>query len=701
MQLLETTLLLMALVLLSSVLAHFIRRLPVSLIQVGLGCLAALFLHFETTMDSEWFLLLFVAPLLYNDGRRFPKKELWNLRFPIFANAILLVFVTMLLGGYLIHLIIPTMPLAVGIALAAVLAPTDPVAVHSIAKQVKMPAKIMNTIAGESLINDASGLISFNYAKAAVVTGSIALVDASIDFVYTSLVGAMLGLFCSRLYVVVRQWLFRRGINDVVFNTVLKLAVPFFIYIIVEHVFHASGVIAVVVAGLVVAVSEDRSEAISVMPELRLLAERAWDIVTFVLNGIMFTLLGSVLPLAMGVVIKSSSISTLKALSYVWWMWLIMLLIRVAWTLMMQYLFPDDTSNSSWQYRLYLASVSGIAGVRGAISMAAVFTVPTVIATGQAFPSRTLMQFIAAGVIIWGLVVASLALPFIVGKEAAIVTRGSVNASQATEDDDADETINPKYNYATAKVQLLKQTVKMLLQNRSSKDAVVIDRLIRELQTLIRSTVEVDTDVAQAQRAHVRALRCEVLTRQLNELNRLKKTHQISQRSFRRAKIHLCLVKRMLTKPHQAWLWRLVIIIEQTLRQFVAGMVVFFTSQPLRFKADEWRFCLRDINKVALKYLSQKQKDPNCQYSPEIIWRVKMMYRDSYEKSNNFSPQYTSKMKQQDEQWRLKVTGYQRNHINEMHAANLISSSVAQKLHRYVNHTEEAVFDYDWAMESL
>nr|WP_252895183.1 cation:proton antiporter [Liquorilactobacillus satsumensis] len=83
---------------------------------------------------------MFIAPLLYNDGRKFPKEELWKLKGAIFNNAIILVFITMLLGGYLIHLVIPNMPLAVGgVSLAAILAPTDPVAVHSISKQVKLP----------------------------------------------------------------------------------------------------------------------------------------------------------------------------------------------------------------------------------------------------------------------------------------------------------------------------------------------------------------------------------------------------------------------------------------------------------------------------------------------------------------------------------------------------------------------------------
>ncbi|CAI2581842.1 Sodium, potassium, lithium and rubidium/H(+) antiporter [Apilactobacillus kunkeei] len=94
---------------------------------------------FSINLSTDWFLLLFIAPLLFNDGRRFPKDELWELRWPIFANAIILVFITMFFGGVLIYKLIPSMPLPVAFSLAAILSPTDPIAVESIAKKVRLP----------------------------------------------------------------------------------------------------------------------------------------------------------------------------------------------------------------------------------------------------------------------------------------------------------------------------------------------------------------------------------------------------------------------------------------------------------------------------------------------------------------------------------------------------------------------------------
>ena len=113
---------------------------------------------------------------------RFPKRELWELRGAIFGNAILLVFLTTILGGFIIYGLVPELPLPVAFAIAAILSPTDPVAVAAIAKQAKLPPSIMHLVAGESLINDASGLVGFNFAVKAASAGTFSLLAATGNF---------------------------------------------------------------------------------------------------------------------------------------------------------------------------------------------------------------------------------------------------------------------------------------------------------------------------------------------------------------------------------------------------------------------------------------------------------------------------------------------------------------------------------------
>ncbi|NRZ02132.1 NhaP-type Na+/H+ or K+/H+ antiporter, partial [Clostridium beijerinckii] len=252
MDLLMTILLLMGCLLISNIISHYVPSIPTALTQIVLGVIIAFaFKHTSFELEEEWFFLLFVAPILYNDGKYFPREELWKMRRSIFGNSLILVLLTTIGGGYFIHWMIPGIPLAAAFALAAILSPTDPVAVNGIAKRIHIPEKVLNLVKGESLINDASGIVAFNYAIAAVVTGYFSLKDAILNFSYLFLAGAVLGVIFALILTLIRFNLRKEGINDVVFHSLLQILAPFVIFIITEEFLHASGVIAVVVAGIV------------------------------------------------------------------------------------------------------------------------------------------------------------------------------------------------------------------------------------------------------------------------------------------------------------------------------------------------------------------------------------------------------------------------------------------------------------------
>ncbi|SUP52163.1 Sodium, potassium, lithium and rubidium/H(+) antiporter [Weissella viridescens] len=193
------------------------------MIQITLGLFIAVFFGVKINLDSHWFMLLFVAPLLYSDAWNFPKRELWNLKGPIFGNAILLVFLTTIIGGYGIYWLIPSMPLSVAFAIAAILSPTDPVAVASIGQETKLPPALMHLVSGESLINDASGLVAFKFAIAATVSGTFSLAHATSDFLYTTLVGAVVGIVLGLLMTRLQSWLMQEQATNAVVNVVTNI----------------------------------------------------------------------------------------------------------------------------------------------------------------------------------------------------------------------------------------------------------------------------------------------------------------------------------------------------------------------------------------------------------------------------------------------------------------------------------------------
>lgn len=137
MDLLMTILLLMVCLLISNIISHYIPSIPTALTQIALGMiLAFIFKHNSFEIEEEWFFLLFVSPILYNDGRYFPRDELWRMKWSIFGNSLILVLLTTIGGGYFIHWMIPEIPLTAAFGLAAILSPTDPVAVNGIAKRI-------------------------------------------------------------------------------------------------------------------------------------------------------------------------------------------------------------------------------------------------------------------------------------------------------------------------------------------------------------------------------------------------------------------------------------------------------------------------------------------------------------------------------------------------------------------------------------
>ena len=181
----ELVLLLLAAVLISAVLDQFIPKVTLPLIQIAAGVIIALFArdYIKITLDPNLFIVLFVAPLLYYDARALDKGALWHNKRPVLSLAIGLVFVTALAVGFLVNSIIPVIPLTAAVALGAALAPTDAVAVTSLAKDLSISNREQSILEGESLINDASGLVAFQFAIAACITGEFSLISATCSFI--------------------------------------------------------------------------------------------------------------------------------------------------------------------------------------------------------------------------------------------------------------------------------------------------------------------------------------------------------------------------------------------------------------------------------------------------------------------------------------------------------------------------------------
>jgi CPA1 family monovalent cation:H+ antiporter len=257
-----TVLLLLLAVVLSGSLAR-LSRLPLPLVQIALGAVIALSFVPTVELDPDIFFLLFLPPLLFLDGWRIPKEALFRDRATVLELALGLVVLTVVGLGWLIHLLIPAMPLAVAFALAAVVSPTDPIAVSAIAARVAIPKRMMHILEGESLLNDASGLVCMRFAVAAMLTGSFSLGAAVVTFAWVALGGVAIGVCIAWLVSKGKQAVTRALGEDTSAQILVSLLIPFGAYLGAEH-FHCSGILAAVAAGVTMTFTEQSGRILAV-----------------------------------------------------------------------------------------------------------------------------------------------------------------------------------------------------------------------------------------------------------------------------------------------------------------------------------------------------------------------------------------------------------------------------------------------------
>lgn len=414
MELFEFILLMLAAVSLSNLVNRFIPSVSVPIIQIALGMLITLLpLHYELTLNPELFLLLFIAPLLFNDGRHADKEALWKLKKPILLLALGLVFVTVAVMGYFLNWLLPVIPLAAAFALAAALAPTDAVAVGALEQKVKIPHQTMQVLEGESLINDASGLVSFQFAVAAMVTGVFSFKTASISFMAISLGGVVLGLLLTLVKYGVVKWLRKLGMENVTLHMLIEILTPFLIFMAAEEL-GVNGILAVVAAGI--AHSFGFKKMNPELAKLSVVSKSTWSVIIFVLNGLVFLLLGTQLPEIIQTIWSSPDIGNFKVIMYTLLLTAAVLGLRLIWAMLMDTT-EGNTHREPWRLRVKNALILSLSGVRGTITLASTLSLPFFLNDGTAFPSRDLIIFLAAGVILWTLLASNYLLPLLLGKE--------------------------------------------------------------------------------------------------------------------------------------------------------------------------------------------------------------------------------------------------------------------------------------------
>lgn len=493
----EYILIMLVAVLASSFIGARFPKLPTPLVQIVAGvALTLLPLNFEVHLEPELFMVLFIAPLLFDDAKRMDKQALWRFKYPILILALGLVICTVLAVGFAVNWFAPSIPLAAAFALGAALAPTDAVAVHSIKQNAKISDSQSKLLQGESLLNDASSIVSFNFAVAAAITGSFSLLEAEGSLLFMFIGGLVLGVVLMFIRSALLQYLRARGIDSVSFYVLFEVVTPLLVYLLAELV-GVSGIIAVVAAGIMHSFSP-RTAAPS-QARLGVVSTSVWSVISFTLNGLVFLMLGTQLPYVTQRVWMGTAAATNYLIIFIVLILVVITALRFIWVLVMRrnvnlgnaqvelaeedaldpapFVANEDiledappgvleagfgdlsaTDRASvveervvvqrqqskdaraelrkarkdakkadkkaaradkhyWKLHLFDALVLSLAGVKGALTLSIVLSIPMTLDGTTPFPERDLLILLASGVILLSLLTANIVLPLISPKK--------------------------------------------------------------------------------------------------------------------------------------------------------------------------------------------------------------------------------------------------------------------------------------------
>ena len=350
-------------------------------------------------VDPDVILFVFLPPLLYFAGFSSSAYELRDNAVPIGLLAIGLVLVTVVAVAALAHWVVG-LPWAVAFVLGAVLGPTDPVSAGSVIRRLGAPGRLVTILEGESLVNDGTGLTAYTIALAAVGTAGVALGSAALQFVGVALGGIAFGLAVGWLFGRLRRWADEPSID-----VTLSLLTPFAAYVPAEEL-HVSGVLAAVTAGVWIG---HQSLGLS-GPESRLRTMTFWQALDFLLNSLLFLLIGLQLTSIVG---RIADTALLTLTGHALLLTAVVIGVRLLWMFVVPGLiavatpFRDDLgSKSAPGERL----VVGWSAMRGAVSLAAALAIPEVVESGAHFPHRDLVVFLAYAVVLLTLVLPGLTL---------------------------------------------------------------------------------------------------------------------------------------------------------------------------------------------------------------------------------------------------------------------------------------------------
>lgn len=640
-------LLLMLAVLVSNFVSKMLPRVSTPLIQIALGVLLAFFVPVPADFElpTELFMMLFVAPLIYADSRGIDRLTAWRNRRTVLILSIGLVVATTVAIGWVMGVVVPQLPLAAAFVLGAALSPTDAVAVPSLAHTSAIDARQRTVLTAESIVNDATGVVMFNLALAALVTGAFSVMDAGASFAVLFFGGIAAGLVVGVAGNLASSLVRRLGCDDVVFHVLFDVSLPFVAFLVGE-VTGVSPIMAVMVCALSFKVGI--GEAGPSESRVNIVSSSVWNVLSFALNGVVFVLLGLQLKGSIQDVLGTGIAAGMLAAMVVL-MAALLYGLRFAWVVVMERRQPQPLRSA--------AVLTFAGGVKGAVTMSIALSIP------YAVGARSLVVFLVSMAIIISTLLANVLVPLL------------APAPRQTRDERAE-------GQRRAQVEVLRTVVERLhaertMQNEAATRAVVADynRRIRNLSANLSDEEE------GSSRREVRLFALDLEARRCTELMDLG---EVDARDGYRYLVRVGQLKKALThRTRLSWLFQRNLrrargMLRATLSQAASRLGALLGGEGAQ--APQERGLQRRCAEYVIACLTEEVRAGR--FPVEDVTQVLMEYRRAVELLDLSNPSLTTIAHRSvlSEQIKLRAVGYELEAIRDAQERGDITRETAMRM---------------------
>lgn len=401
-------------IVISDLLSKALSKVPLIFIEIIVGCLISFlpFFH-EFELNPELFMIVLIKPLIFLESQKLSIEELKKYVRPILSLSLSLAVVSIILVGSLLKLLLPQMPQAMTFLIVAVMLPINSGIVKELSKKRMFPKAIEHIIEGESLFSDSIAMIMFELTLAASLTRQFILKEAIYEFVFVIIGGVIVGGVMGFVIIKLRLLIIKHNFESPSMMTVIQLSTPFIIYIVAEHYLHVSGIIAVIVAGILHGIEKPLLNLKS--SKLQVISNSTWEVIEYTLDGFVAVLLGLELPSSLQIMFLEEKGVVLLLFFIAVLLYMILAGIRYIWVYVQQEKFKITYYDG--RIRKKYIVLYAVSGVHGTISLAIALLLPVTMDNGTPFFFREELIFVATIVILISIIVPALVFPKLLEKE--------------------------------------------------------------------------------------------------------------------------------------------------------------------------------------------------------------------------------------------------------------------------------------------